>query len=284
MKDNYSMLPDDATGEIKVTLTNDMMFHCAMQRSKTALKALVCAVKGLDPDDVDDVILLNTIDYSEYSDKEIILDTRILLKDSTIMNIELQMYSQTFWKKRSVLYLCRSYDTLNGGDDYSQLKETIQVCITDQEFFKDQKKEFFAKFQLLNTRYHYPYSTILSLYVLNLNHTELATEEDIRNGLVHWARIFTAKTWEEIRTIATEYQAAEEVATVMYAVNKDVSERTYFEAHRKYIESKVTTENALARAKEELAKKDQQLVEKDKTIESLQQQIKELKSKSILNL
>ena len=275
-KENNSLFPDDATGKIRVTLTNDMMFHCAMQRSNKALKALVCAVKGLNPDDVDDVILLNTIDYSEYSDKEIILDTRILLKDSTVLNIELQMYSQSFWKKRSILYLCRSYDTLNGGDDYSQLKETIQVCITDQEFFSDHEKEFFAKFQLSNTRYHYPYSTILSLYVLNLNHTELATEDDIRNGLVYWARIFQAKDWEELRAIAKEYQAAREVATVMYAVNKDVSERTYFEAHRKYIESKVTTENALARAKKEIEEKDKILAEKDKIIAELQQKIKEI--------
>ena len=105
--------------------------------------------------------------------------------------------------------------------------------------------------------------------MLNLNHTELATEDDIRNGLVYWARIFQAKDWEELRAIAKEYQAAREVATVMYAVNKDVSERTYFEAHRKYIESKVTTENALARAQKEIA-------EKDKIIAELQQKIKEL--------
>ena len=277
-KENNSLFPDDATGKIRVTLTNDMMFHCAMQRSNKALKALVCSVKGLDPDDVDDVILLNTIDYSEYSDKEIILDTRILLKDSTVLNIELQMYSQSFWKKRSILYLCRSYDTLNGGDDYSQLKETIQVCITDQEFFSNHEKEFFAKFQLSNTRYHYPYSTILSLYVLNLNHTELATEDDIRNGLVYWARIFQAKDWDELRAITKEYQVAREVATVMYAVNKDVSERTYFEAHRKYIESKVTTENALARAQKEIEENHKSLAEKDKIIAELQQKIKELEN------
>ena len=81
------------------------MFHCVMQRSKEALKYLVCAVKGLDPDDVEDVILLNTIDYSEFNMKEIILDTRILLKDKSILNIELQMYSQSYWKERSLLYL-----------------------------------------------------------------------------------------------------------------------------------------------------------------------------------
>lgn len=267
---NNSLFPDNASGEIKVTLADDMMFHCVMQRSKTALKHLVCAVKGLNPDDVEDVILLNPIDYSEFTLKEIILDTRILLKDKTTLNIELQMYPQSYWKERSLLYLARSFDTLEGGDNYKLLKETVQVCITDQEFFKDQKKEFFAEFRLLNTKHLYPYSTLLSLYVLNLNHADLATEEDIKNGLVLWARMFNAKTWEEFHAIGEQFQAAKEVARVMYGVNVNTPERTYFEAHRKYLETKATDEYEMARLKQELAdaiaERDKAVADKDKAV------------------
>ncbi|MCR5651438.1 MAG: Rpn family recombination-promoting nuclease/putative transposase [Lachnospiraceae bacterium] len=267
----YQLFPDDASGEIDVTLTNDMMFHCVMQRSKEALKHLVCSLKGLSYEDIEDVFLLNPIDYSEFNLKEIILDTRILLRDQSILNIELQMYPQSYWKKRSLLYLCRSYDTLEEGDNYDRLKETVQVCITDQEFFPDQKKEFFSHFQFLNTQYHYPYSTLLSLYVLNLNHTDLATESDKKNCLVLWARMFMAKTWEEFHAIGEQFLTAKEVARVMYAVNINSQEKTYFEAHRKYLETKATDEYEMARLKQAVADKDQ-------TISDMERRIAELES------
>ena len=36
----------DATGKIKHSLKNDMVFHMVMNKSEIALKGLVCAVKG----------------------------------------------------------------------------------------------------------------------------------------------------------------------------------------------------------------------------------------------
>ncbi len=258
MNDERNLLfPDNASGEISVTLTNDMMFHCVMQHSNEALKHLACSVKGFRYEDVQDVTLLNTIDYGEINPKEIILDTRILLKNNNILNIELQMYTETFWTERSLLYLCRSFDTLNGGDDYSQLKETTQVCITDQDFFKNCDKEFFARFGFINTKYYYPYSTLWSIFVLNLNRIDLATEKDKENNLDLWARMFKATTWEEFHELAKEFPIAREVARIMYAINADVHERSKFEAHRRYLEDKITTENELARLRLSSEKKDQ---------------------------
>ena len=37
----------NATGEIKYSLRNDIMFHIVMNKSKEALKGLICALKGL---------------------------------------------------------------------------------------------------------------------------------------------------------------------------------------------------------------------------------------------
>nr|WP_297706974.1 hypothetical protein [uncultured Butyrivibrio sp.] len=38
--------------------------------------------------------------------------------------------------------------------------------------------------------------------MLQLNHIELATEEDEENNLVYWARLFNATTWEEFKALA----------------------------------------------------------------------------------
>ena len=46
----------DASGELKVTLQNDLFFHYLVQKSKPFLKNLVCSLKGLNPEDVRDVM------------------------------------------------------------------------------------------------------------------------------------------------------------------------------------------------------------------------------------
>ncbi len=270
--------PIPASGEIAVTLTNDMLFHCVMQHSNAALKSLVCSIKGLNPSEVDHVDLLNPIDYSLATTKEVILDTKISLNSGEIMNIELQMYPHSYWKPRSLLYLCRSFDTIGAGENYNLLKNTSQICITDQELFPNQEPEFFSHFEFINTRYHYPYSTLLSLHVLNLNQISCATKDDHENGLVFWAELFRAVNWTEINRLISHFSPAKEVAAVMYAVNADVHERSIFEAHRKFLETKASSEAELAEKEAKLAEKDAKLAEKDTNLARLNSELSDTKS------
>ena len=69
----------EVTGPIDVTLRNDMLFHKVMELSNSTLKGLICSLKGLNPDDVKEVTVLNPIDYSESVGKEIILDVKVLM-------------------------------------------------------------------------------------------------------------------------------------------------------------------------------------------------------------
>ncbi len=114
--------------------------------------------------------------------------------------------------------------------------------------------------------------------MLNLNHTDLATESDKKNCLVLWAKMFMAKTWEEFHAIGEQFLTAKEVARVMYAVNINSQEKTYFEAHRKYLETKATDEYEMARLKQEVADRDQALADKDQTIADMERRIAELES------
>ena len=50
---------ETATGKIEYTLKSDLMFHYVMQKSKAALTHLVCALKGIDPRDVKEIIVQN---------------------------------------------------------------------------------------------------------------------------------------------------------------------------------------------------------------------------------
>ena len=225
----------DATGPIDITLRNDMMFHRVMQRSNRALKGLVCALKGLDTETVKEVLLTNTIDYSEYTNKEIILDVKVILNDNEIIDIELQLYKDPYWEGRSLLYLCRSFNSLDVGEKYHLLKPTTLIVITDMNKHPDYP-EFYAHYNLLNVKNNQPYSSMLGINVLYLNHTDLATVEDKANGLVYWAELFQASTWEELKALSTHDSAFEEVATVMYNSNIQSQEKTLMEAHQRFLD------------------------------------------------
>ncbi len=67
------------------------------------------------------------------------------------------MYMDKYWDGRSILYLCRGFDSLKEGEDYSKLKATTHYCITDQEMFPGNTK-FFSKYYLMDTVDHRIYS------------------------------------------------------------------------------------------------------------------------------
>ena len=200
---NQQLTYETATGKIEYTLQSDMMFHYVMQKSKGALTGLVCALKGIAPSEVKDIHVENPIDLNNAA-RETIMDIKLTLNNNEIMNIELQMYFEEQWIQRSILYLCRAYDSIGRGDNYTLLKPTTLYCITDKNLLSNTSPEFYAKYQLLNVKNHKLYSDIIGINVLQLNHTNLATQEDIDNNLVYWANLFKATSWEEFKALAKD--------------------------------------------------------------------------------
>ena len=63
------------------------------------------------------------------------------------------------------------------------------------------------------------YSDKLALGVVDLKHIELANEEDRTFEIDHWARLFKATTWEEIKMIATNNEYMKEATQALYEYN-----------------------------------------------------------------
>ena len=235
-KDNSQKLTyETATGEIEFTLMSDMMFHYVMQQSEKALTGLVCALKGLSPDDVQDIHVENPIDLNS-AGKETIMDIKLTLNNNEILNIELQVYPDKYWISRSIIYLCRAYDNIGSGDNYSLVKPTTLFCITDQELIPNAEAEFYAKYRLTNLKNHHLYTDKFGINMLQLNHTDLATKEDIRNNLVYWANLFKATTWEEFKNLAKNHPDIEEVGNLIFELNYDNQAKELLEGQRRYRE------------------------------------------------
>ena len=84
-----------------------------------------------------------------------------------------------------------------------------------------QHPEFYATYQLLNVKNHHLYSSKFTLSVVDLTQTKLATKEDKRYKIDHWARIFKAKTWEELKMLAQNNEYLKEAADSIYKANSE---------------------------------------------------------------
>jgi predicted transposase/invertase (TIGR01784 family) len=275
-KDNSQKLTyETATGEIEFTLMSDMMFHYVMQNSKNALIGLVCALKGLSPDDVQDILVENPIDLNS-AGKETIMDIKLTLNNNEIMNIELQVYPDKYWISRSIIYLCRAYDNIGSGDNYSLVKPTTLFCITDQELIPNAEAEFYAKYRLTNLKNRHLYTDKFGINMLQLNHTDLATKEDIRNNLVYWADLFKATTWEEFKSLAKNHPDIEEVGNLIFELNYDNQAKELLEGQRRYREQMNSQYTAGYTDAEE--KYESELAKKDATIAELQAELEKYKN------
>ena len=261
---------ETATGKIEYNLQSDMMFHYVMQKSKEALKGLVCALKGISPVEVKDIHVENPIELNSAA-RETIMDIKLTLNNNEIMNIELQMYCENEWLPRSVLYLCRAYDSIGRGENYILLKPTTLYCITDKNLVSGADPEFYAKYQLLNVKTHKKYTDMIGVNVLQLNHTEIATQEDIDNNLVYWANLFKATTWEDFKTLAKDDPAIKEVGNMIFELNYDNQAKELLEGQRRYREQMATEYAAGVRD----AKKEMQPV-----IDNLESEVVDLKDEN----
>lgn len=79
------------------------------------------------------------------------LDINILLNNSAIINLEMQVVNEHNWQDRSLSYLCRSFHQLYQGEDCSSAKPAIHVGFLNFQPFPDYP-EFHASYKLKNEK------------------------------------------------------------------------------------------------------------------------------------
>ena len=208
---------ENATGKVKYSLTNDILFHIVLQDDDYALKGLIASLLHLEPSDIKKTKVLNPILPGDPPDAKLcILDIYVLFNDDSYINLEMQVEDQKNWVPRSLTYLSREFDQLKHGDDYTLVKPVYHVGFLNFTLFEDHP-EFHATYRLQNIRDGYTYTDKFSLHVLELNHINLATDEDMYYKTDKWASLFKATTWEEIKMLAQENDYIMSAAKSMYS-------------------------------------------------------------------
>lgn len=118
--------------------TVDFCFKELMQNARVR-QGMIAALLGVEPEEIEETILLPTILHTEYpDDKYGILDVKVILKNETQMDFEMQVTAVSYWTKRILFYLGKMYtDQLKAGESYDKLKKCIHVGILDFIHFPD---------------------------------------------------------------------------------------------------------------------------------------------------
>ncbi len=219
MKTQISL--EHATGKIAYNMTNDYMFRYILQKNQKVLKGLISSLLHLHLEDIKEIKITNPVNLAEdITGKDFVMDINIWMNNNTKINLEMQVTNRHNWTDRSLSYVCRSFDQLSRGSEYEETLPVIHIGFLDFTLFPEWP-EFYAQHLFLNVKNHHVYSDKIKISVVDLTQIELATEEDKAYEIDYWARLFKAKSWEEIKMLAQKNECMQEAANSIYIANAD---------------------------------------------------------------
>lgn len=245
---------ETATGRIRHKMTNDFMFHVVFEENESALRMLLSSLLHMKPEEIKTVLVRNPIDYGDHlTSKKIILDLKLLLNSNNLVNIEMQVLNEKHWPERSLIYLCRSYDNVSKGEEYSFVFSACQISILSFDLAAT-APAFYSTNRLINDKTGEVFASNFALSVLNLKRIELATDEDKQWKTDKWAKLFKAETWEELRMIAAEDVEMTNAAKTLYDKNQDEAARLWAQAREDFLLREESIMAEAAKAKMEAQK------------------------------
>lgn len=116
--------------------------------------------------------------------------------------------------------------------------------------------------------------------MLDLTQIELATDEDKAYNIDYCAKLFNAKTWEELNMLASEKDILKEASETVYTLTQEEKIRLQCQAREDYYRTQNDVRTYYTRQLEEKDAEIEALKQqKDTEIEALKKQIEDLKNK-----
>ena len=264
------------TGVLEFPMTNDYLFRALLQKDEKSLKALVGTFLMVEPERITDIEITNPIILGEsIFDKEYHLDVKVLVDNKLKMNLEMQVLSHQGWIERTLVYACREFDDLNRGESYQDILRVWQISLCCFDLFENDP-EFFSDYMLINTKKpNQVYCDKLRISNVNLNQINLATDEDKKRGLTDWARMFRAKSWEELEMIAQDNAMIDQAVSSISQLTED--KRIRDEIWKREDNARIELSNKVAyeRAVERIRKQNAEIKEKNAEIKDNNKRLRE---------
>ena len=218
-------------GKIRYHFMNAYLFATVFQKNQETLKDLIAALLRIELKEIVSLEILNPILPGQDIDhKSCIMDILVLLNGNIRVNLEMQVLDEGNWNERGVYYLAENLLDLKKGEDYKNLKTTVQIGILDFDLWKSGKNPFYQVYELWDTEHDRVFTNKMKLCVLSLRQAEKAEERERQSGLYDWAKTLTAETWEELQELSEKNEKIKEAVETMITLTED--ERVRIECMR----------------------------------------------------
>ena len=158
------------------------------------------------------------------TDRSVILDVNVELNHAARIDLEMQVVNNFNWPERSLYYVCRNYLNLVRNEDFDHVAPSWHIGFLDYTLF-DSHPSFYATYKLMDTKDHFVYTDKFSIGVVDLTRIDLASAEDRHYNIDKWAKLFKAKTWEDIKMLAKQDVFFSKAGETYFEITADEHER-----------------------------------------------------------
>lgn len=162
-------------------LTNDLVFKAVYGRNTEASNsALIALLNRLLQREKDPIVWLrceNPFSYRTYEgEKEIVMDIKVRLSSGQLLNLEMQVDHLGAFINRSIFYMGKLInESLESGEDYDKMKQTIVISIVNRTLFPQYKKVF-STYYLKEDDENHKLSEITSINFLELGKIDITAK------------------------------------------------------------------------------------------------------------
>ena len=209
----------------------DFCFKELMEEAEVR-KGFSAAVLHIPPEDIAETLLLPTNLRKKYEEDKLgILDVRVLLNNSTQIDIEIQVSPFLLWPERSLFYLAKMFtDQIEKGEGYEKLEKCVHVGILDFILFGEDK-EYYSCFRIREDVRNCLYTDKLEVHILEL--PKLKKHDYPETELLNWAKFMNAERQEEFEEMAEKDQYIEKAYEALKNISADEEKRLEYEAREK---------------------------------------------------
>jgi len=215
-----------------LSLTNDYVFRRIFgEKNVDSLADFLSAVIDIPVEDLAELVVDDPNLHREHKGgKRSELDIRVHTKSGEIVNVEIQVNPGQSIRERIAYYNDRIFvGQLGIGEDYSKLKRTISIIITDFVLITE-NSDCFNRFRW----YNIDNRTMLT-DAQEINTLELAKlpETDDGTKLWQWLKLLMLRREDEMEEVAKDNTAIKNVIVTLREMSADEAERRLAEAREK---------------------------------------------------
>lgn len=236
----------------------DVVFKELFIRKEELLKNFISDVLDIPFENILKIVLTNPEIPSDFSDGKLVrLDLSVSLRQQdgmeTLINVELQVNRQSYFKKRTMFYWAKLYTSeLQSGESYSKLKKTI--CINILDFNITDKKDYHTEIIAADKATGEQFTDLMSIHFFELRKVSDRLDVNDKKGM--WMRLIKADTEEELNMIkSTNIPAMEQAVQVILDMNADTALRERARLREKALHDEASALEFLKHAEEKAREK-----------------------------